>query len=224
MARRKQSRGTCEFCGADYAKGGMVRHLRSCPERATANEAADGRKERLVHIRAEDEWSSGYWLDLEVRGSATLKDIDHYLRAIWLECCGHLSDFFAGDAWSRQVAKSRRVSETFGPDRQLTHVYDFGTSSHTILRTMDIREGVPTTRHPIRLMARNHAPETACIVCGKPAAWLCMECLYEDQNSGELCAEHVEGHPHENYGEPIEIVNSPRLGLCGYEGPADPPY
>jgi len=33
-----------------------------------------------------------------------------------------------------------------------------------------------------------------------------------------------EAHPHEEYGEPIEIVNSPRLGLCGYTGPADPPY
>lgn len=30
--------------------------------------------------------------------------------------------------------------------------------------------------------------------------------------------------PHDDYGEPIELVNSPRLGMCGYTGPADPPY
>ncbi|WP_127011414.1 hypothetical protein ACF3DV_03465 [Chlorogloeopsis fritschii PCC 9212] len=28
----------------------------------------------------------------------------------------------------------------------------------------------------------------------------------------------------DNYGEPIPLVNSPRLSLCGYDGPAEPPY
>ena len=26
------------------------------------------------------------------------------------------------------------------------------------------------------------------------------------------------------YGDPISLVNSPRLGMCGYDGPAEPPY
>jgi hypothetical protein len=34
----------------------------------------------------------------------------------------------------------------------------------------------------------------------------------------------MEEHPHESYGEPTLLVNSPRVGLCGYEGPAEPPY
>ena len=29
-------------------------------------------------------------------GSATLEELDHYLRTIWLECCGHLSQFTIG--------------------------------------------------------------------------------------------------------------------------------
>jgi len=31
-----------------------------------------------------------------MRGSATLTKLDDYLRAIWLECCGHLSKFTIG--------------------------------------------------------------------------------------------------------------------------------
>jgi len=31
-----------------------------------------------------------------MRGSATLAKLDDYLRAIWLECCGHLSKFTIG--------------------------------------------------------------------------------------------------------------------------------
>ena len=42
--------------------------------------------------------------------------------------------------------------------------------------------------------------------------------------TGMLCKKHVKGHPHDAYGEPMPVVNSPRMGMCGYEGPAKPPY
>lgn len=34
-----------------------------------------------------------YWLVIEVKDTATLKDVDQFLRNIWLECCSHLSAF-----------------------------------------------------------------------------------------------------------------------------------
>lgn len=60
--------------------------------------------------------------------------------------------------------------------------------------------------------------------CGQQASHLCQECQFDWESPGTLCAQHAKAHPHDEYGEPIEIVNSPRLGLCGYAGPADPPY
>lgn len=106
----------------------------------------------------------------------------------------------------------------------LTHIYDFGTSSETLLKQVAVREGHPTTSHPIALMARNLPPEAMCIECGQAAAWLCIECMCEHDSPGTLCDEHVEEHPHHNYGEPMRLFNSPRVGLCGYDGPAEPPY
>lgn len=60
--------------------------------------------------------------------------------------------------------------------------------------------------------------------CNQPARRLCPECMIEDEESGMLCDACAENHPHDNYGDPIPIANSPRVGLCGYTGPADPPY
>jgi hypothetical protein len=180
--------------------------------------------ETLYHLRMQDAYNSAFWLDLEVRGSAKLKDIDAYLRAIWLECCGHLSQFSIGGWQGREIAKQRQVDAVFQRDVELTHIYDFGTSSETRIKPVGRRAGVPLSAKPMVLMARNLMPDAACIECGQPATRLCMECLIEADIWGTLCEQHAATHPHTDYGEPVGLVNSPRLGMCGYDGPAEPPY
>lgn len=205
----------------------MTKHLSACPQRRAIIERADGKKgasETLFHLRAQAAYQSGFWLDLEMRGNAKLADLDHYLRAIWLECCGHMSQFSMGKGSGEEISQDRNAKVVFTPDVQLTHIYDFGTSSETLIKVVGMREGKPTTAHPIALMARNLMPEAKCIKCEKPAAWLCTECLIEDDVWGTLCDKHAKTHPHGNYGEPIPLVNSPRLGMCGYDGPAEPPF
>ncbi|OLP16393.1 hypothetical protein BST81_21640 [Leptolyngbya sp. 'hensonii'] len=224
---RKQSKGTCLYCGKELSKAGITKHLATCPQRQTAIAAAEGKKgssEALYHLRVQDADRSEFWLDLEMRGSKALKDLDDYLRAIWLECCGHMSQFSLGGGFAREVGKRRKISDIFTPGVELTHIYDFGTSSETIVKCAGVREGKPLTTKAIVLMARNSMPEYPCITCGKPATHLCMECLIEDQTEGTLCDEHTQDHPHDDYGEPIPLVNSPRMGMCGYGGPAEPPY
>jgi len=227
MARRKQSRGKCAFCGREMTRGGLVRHLKACPQREEATRAANqepGKEQILYHLQVQDAWRGDFWLHLEMRGSATLADLDHYLRAIWLECCGHLSRFSVGGWGGAEIPKRRRVEQVFRLGLELTHIYDFGTSSETLIKVVDGRKGKPLTSHPIFLMARNDPPEAQCVECGQPASWLCLECVYELQEPGTLCDEHARMHPHDNYGEPMPLVNSPRVGMCGYVGPADPPY
>jgi len=190
-----------------------------------ASAASTKRKpETLYYLRMQDAWGGKFWIDLEVRGSATLQDIDAYLRAIWLECCGHLSQFSVGGWQGEEIAKQRRVDGVFRGELELTHIYDFGTSSETRIKAMAQRAGPPLTTRPMVLMARNLMPEVVCVECGQPATRLCMECLIEADEPGTLCEKHASSHEHEDYGEPIDLVNSPRVGMCGYTGPADPPY
>jgi len=227
MARSKPSRGVCSFCGQEMSKGGMTRHLQACPQRLEAIQAADqgaGRRQTLYHLGVQAKYLHMFWLHLEMNGASSLEDLDHYLRAIWLECCDHLSRFSIGGWGSEKIVMSKRVDHVFQPGVELTHIYDFGTSSYTLVRAIAMREGKPLTRHPIVLMARNNCPEAVCMVCGQPASWLCIECLQETDDVGTLCDEHAKTHPHDDYGEPIPLVNSPRVGMCGYTGPAEPPY
>ena len=227
MARRKQSRGSCEFCGKEMTKGGLAKHLRTCKARTAAIDTAaknGKKKETLLHLLVQDRYGGDFWLHLEMKADASLQSMDRYLRAIWLECCGHLSRFSVGGWRGSEIPMSRKAQQVFKPDLEVTHIYDFGSSSETLIRAVDRRVGVPLSKHPIYLMARNNQPEAVCAECGEPATMLCMECMYETDDIPTLCDAHAETHPHDEYGEPFPLVNSPRVGMCGYEGPADPPY
>ena len=227
MPRTKQSKGQCTYCNAEMTKNVVTRHLSTCPKHQTIIQQAEtkkGKKETLFHLRAQSAHNKEFWIDMEMRGSSTLQDLDDYLRGIWLECCGHLSQFSVGAWRGEEFSMEQRIADIFPYQKELTHIYDFGTSSETVISLVGTREGHPTTSRPLALMARNLMPEAKCTECEQPATQLCMECLIEEEKWGSLCDAHAEDHPHDSYGEPIPLVNSPRMGMCGYDGPAEPPY
>jgi hypothetical protein len=96
-ARAPVSTGLCEYCKETIAKSGMTRHLKACKARkATYERELDSggkRLETLFHLSVTCDYAAEMWLHLEIPASATLLDLDHYLREIWLECCNHLSMF-----------------------------------------------------------------------------------------------------------------------------------
>lgn len=227
MTIRKQPEGKCGFCQEIMTRRKLFNHLEKCPKRQEAIQTAEKSKratEKLFHLRANFPYSKEFWLDLEVNGSAKLKDLDFYLREIWLECCGHLSEFSRGDFFSDEISISKKIGEVFAKEPTLFHSYDFGSTTETIVEKISVREGKPLTKHPVFLMSRNEMPVIKCLECDGIATHICIECLYNSEKGWMYCDEHTEGHPCDEYGEPIPVVNSPRLGVCGYEGPAEPPY
>jgi len=220
----KQSRGKCLFCDKEMTNGGLTKHLKVCPKRKELIEKTKKSKvQSLYHLKIQNAYSKDFWLHLEIKGSATLEDLDHYLRTIWLECCGHMSAFMIQGSWIDEFPMNLKI-DRLDPDVKLTHVYDFGTETKTSIAIADVRKGIPLTKNPIYLMARNNMPEVFCTECGKPSKWYCQECLIEEDKWNTLCDKHAKTHPHDDYGEPIELVNSPRVAVCGYTGPAEPPY
>ena len=235
MARRRATRGNCQFCGKDYTRWGMSRHLKTCAERAGAIESdamGSGKRQKIFHLLIEDVWSSDYWLHLEIAGQATLDQLDIYLRAIWLECCGHLSHFLInGIYYEREIeiewaiGETRRMStqiaSAFELETQAEYKYDFGTPTELLISALAVRSGI-WTGQPIRILARNNAPTMKCTACHKQADWVCTECLWDDRPFF-FCDRHSNEHSHEDEMY-LPVVNSPRIGMCGYEGPAEPPY
>lgn len=227
MAKAKQSRGTCHLCKQEIAKNGVSKHLSSCTAWKELLQKAEQKKvnsQLLYHLRIQSLDASEFWFDVEMNGNSKLETLDLYLRKIWLECCDHLSEFYAGKRYGETIDMKLRIADTLARTPAVTHIYDFGTSSETSIKVVSVREGKPVTKNPIALLVRNVMPSQECMECGEPATRLCLECVYEDSEWGVLCEEHVKTHSHYENEEPIPLVNSPRLGMCGYTGPAKPPY
>ena len=245
--------GKCFLCGRSVTKRGMTRHLRACRERSLATQDKKKRPVLLYHLIVEGKEDPIYWLHLEVPAKTTLDDLDQFLRAIWLECCGHLSRFvFSGNrVWDPHVdyeeefqdleqlrellnlppgTGDRMLAEIVGIPKVLpvdtplqrvvnvgdkfTHEYDFGSTTYLALRVVDAYTG-PPPEEGIRVLARNYAPRYPCVVCEEKATyWYCFSYPGEP-----YCAFHAREHK-EWPDAFLPIVNSPRRGVCGYDGPA----
>ncbi len=92
-----------------------------------------------------------YWLHIEIAAKATLEDLDSFLRAVWLECCGHLSSFeIAGESFiSEKIEPGDRsmniaLEKVMAPGMKFEYIYDFGTSTE-LLGQGDICKKRPRT-------------------------------------------------------------------------------
>jgi hypothetical protein len=135
-----------------------------------------------------------------------------------------MSQFSTGGWQGQEIPMSHKIENAFTNSAELTHIYDFGTSSETMIKAVRTRTGNPLTNKPVYLMARNNMPQTECAVCSAEASLYCMDCLVEEDEWITLCEKHRDEHNHDEYGGPSLLINSPRLGMCGYDGPATPPY
>lgn len=208
MAEKKL--GTCSYCGKEFSKVALKKHYMSCDknvERNTVEEIED-----YFFISVEDRYRSEYWLYISVSTKATLKDIDKFLRDIWLECCGHLSAFtIEGEYFSSDSKKmSTKVDKVLFEELNFMHEYDFGSTTTLKLKVMSKYEDVKS-KEKVKLIARNAAPKVTCSNCNEIATDICTDC-------GELlCEKCVERHEcDEEMLSPV--VNSPRTGVCGYCG------
>ena len=207
----------------------MQRHVRACRGKL----GGSGDRDALL-VALQDRCLWAYWLVLEAAPSATWEDLDDFLRRVWVECCGHLSCFRhagrtiahdldepGGWAWNPGSMRGR-IADTLAVGGRFGYEYDFGTTTELEGRALDL---VPSAaRGPaIHVLARNDPPVYPCAECGGRASTLCGLCY---QCSGEACwyceacrTRHRCSDTGGDYFLPI--VNSPRVGQCGYEGPAE---
>ena len=98
--------------------------------------------------------------------------------------------------------------------QKFSYTYDFGSSTNLNLRLVSEREGLADPKDAVVLLARNLAPEFKCSVCDAPAT-LILGGVWGDGNT--YCKKHAKKYGDE--GLLLPIVNSPRVGVCGYDGP-----
>lgn len=226
-----RSQGNCVACGVEYGAVKMKNHVRKCTAlTARWTERAGAAAQPVPHFRLRIDGGGGYWLLVAARGDATLELLDWFLRKIWVECCGHCSQFTIagrryaaadddddGDAGNKETTTLRQALRTgvvFG------YEYDYGTT--TELRLTVVEEfAAPPLAGSVQLLARNRMPIETCVTCGKETATeLCQECWMAG-NPALFCDRCVGGHGCDE-AMLVPWVNSPRTGQCGYTGPAEP--
>lgn len=236
-----QSRGFCRYCGKEYTRSGMHRHLSACKDRKSALDSEKGKKpcgyfELLIYGK----YNPDYWLVIEVRETATLQELDKFIRDIWVECCGHLSAFVIhGEEYESQPAAggfwgppskgmSYQLKNVISAGMMIGYEYDFGSTTELLIKVEGYRRGVRKDE-AITLLSRNHPPKILCCKCRKnEAQWIHPEKIYmEDAFWCEECLKALgnEDMEEDDEAEPyffeefyLPVCNSPRMGVCGYDG------
>ena len=145
-----------------------------------------------------------------------------------MSCFEHAGTTFAYDLdgaseWATDPrSMAERVADTVAPGSRFSYEYDFGTTTELVGRALDVVAGAPT-RPVIEVLARSEMPVHPCTECGQRATRVCALCYQVADNRCWYCDACSEGHrcsdPEGEYFLPV--VNSPRVGLCGYDGPAE---
>ena len=204
---RQSSFGICEICATRSGKSAMAAHLRKCLPR----EGGVPTVEALL-IRVQAPGTPLYWMDCAARVDANLKHLDTLLRRTWLECCGHLSEFSVGTG--RRIGMSVAIEKALTiAGNRLGYEYDMGST--TALVVSELGPVAAALGKPIRVVARNEPPVWACDACGAPATEICTQCQYDER--GFCCGKHATKHAC-GADMLLPVVNSPRMGVCGYTG------
>jgi hypothetical protein len=219
--KRLPSAGICHLCQGKFTKNTITRHLQNC---LAAHESSRGKEQKLFHLAVDG--YGPYWLHVEMPGNATFADLDGFLRDTWLECCGHLSLFLFKPELLKSLGVKHEwdfdddlpgeelmdfeIAKVLTPKLAFGYEYDMGSTTSLRLKVVGIRVGKWAGREPVRLLARNLPPEIPCGQCGKPARWA------DTENDVYYCAACGKKADNEEFFLPV--VNSPRMGVCGYTG------
>ena len=235
----KQTKGFCKYCGKEYTRGGMLRHLSACKKRKAGLESENEKTKcgyfELVILA---KYMKEYWLIIEIRENATLNDLDDFIRDIWVECCGHLSAFEIDGVRYEECENMNRfwglpaksmnckLKDVLVVGQSIEYEYDFGSTTELVIKVQEYRLGTGK-EDKITLLSRNNPLEIFCSQCEKnKAQWVNPEGFYDGNPFWcESCMNELDEEADEyGCGEfLLPICNSPRMGVCGYEGSASYP-
>lgn len=236
----EKSRGFCKYCGKEYTKGGILRHLDNCKKREEIlKEENKKNKQGYFQISITDKYDKDYWIIIEINEKATLRELDSFIRDIWVECCGHLSSFiveninydivpddefcseddFLASIFGRRQVKSMdyKIKDALEVGQKFKYEYDYGSTTELTLKVDRYRVGGKKLDDDIEILSRNNPPQFICQNCRKnKAKWITPEGISSDYNMFwcDECLENEENIPE----YVLPICNSPRMGVCAYEG------
>src|SRR3990170_2047884 len=184
--RRATTNGICAYCNTEIPKNSrsILSHFSDCHGRH-AIEGTGSAEYVLLLIQAK--YSPYYWLVVKARSDVSMKMIDKFLRDIWLECCGHFSEFSDKNA---TIPMARPLTQVLSKGRKIEYVYDYGSSTELTLSMIQTIQDVDEGQ--LLVLFRNQEPEYECSSCNKKAVAICPYCI--DEGEGFLCQSCIRQH------------------------------
>ncbi|NCQ17610.1 MAG: hypothetical protein COZ80_10125 [Ignavibacteria bacterium CG_4_8_14_3_um_filter_37_9] len=204
--------GICCYCNEVVTKRTVGKHIEKCKAKIVFDSQFNNEKNyKYFSLLVEATYGRAYWILVEVSSVLTLKKVDTFLRDIWLECCGHLSAF---SIKRNEIAMNKKLYDVYQQGLSLDYEYDFGST--TDLKIKMLAQIDSSDEKPIRVLAINKKPEILCSSCEKIlSVYDCTSC---GEQVCESCAKTHQCFIDEGEEYIAERVNSPRSGVCGYEG------
>ena len=206
-----KTQARCIYCDKMFAGSGISRHLGTHLAKMPPED-----RSRSFHLRAQ---AGPYFLNLLMDGDAHLDQLDDFLRGIWLECCGHMSQF-GYERWRGEISKSSKARRVFDKDVKLWYAYDFGSTTELEIKCIGVYPFSTKKEGGIKLLSRNERLDMPCESCGKAQATRFCNAHYygEEDMFCDKCAKKHEKTCEEAEYAMMPVVNSPRLGVCAYDG------
>lgn len=203
---RTQNVGTCLSCQKTVSHQAITRHLEQCVKPPQMDPLTKNKPVDIYRIKL---FAKPFWLYCDMPAKATLNDLDDFLRATWLECCGHLSAFtIHGQCYENS---DRPISQVLAKEMSFGYEYDFGSTTELEGKVIAVYQGHLNKK--VHLLARNNLPIIECGTCASLAEVICSMCF--DVCCKKCRKKHRCGDDDDFM---LPVVNSPRMGVCGYTG------
>ncbi|MBN1167848.1 MAG: hypothetical protein JXA44_12070 [Methanospirillaceae archaeon] len=205
------SPGTCFICKKKVTGDTIEDHLPECIPSANWPH----HKESGYLIRIMDRDNRRFWLILLASPDATLADLDHLIRDVWVECCDHLSSFSIGicsfSSHREDEGMNIYIRDVLLPGEDGTYRYDYGSPTRLRISILSPTHYYPKDRQLV-LLGQNTKAKHRCKICKADAAYAykkrydertqyyCQKCLDLQLIDSDYC---------------WYAGNSPRAGVCG---------
>ena len=189
--------GTCYNCQKTYDQYNMREHFQTCKILKDT--------QCLVGVESED-----YWMVLLCTTNVRLINIDIFLRKVWLECCYHMSQF--------NQNKNDRLFDLINLDKhEIIYAYDMGSTTEVVLTIFEQKYVLldDNASSSIILIAQNEKQLYKCEKCKKDAVYMENDGFDKEYR----CKKCVPIKRNDMFNL---IINSPRSGICGYDGDTQP--
>ena len=197
--------GNCYVCGQAFSKASMRTYI--------MKKHAENGGGQCFLVKVESFYDKDYWLMFVIPQEAEFSQLDHFLRDIWMECCNHMSIFYTKPF--AEIETYQKLNE-FLPTARKPIIYDYDMGSTTRCIVTYVGETLRSQQEDVvRVLVRNEPYRHKCDSCDKAATLTCQSCMY-DRGDSAFCK--ARGKDHEHNDILLPITNSPRNGVCGYDG------